>query len=525
MKGYIRKISSLFIIVACVMIFNLPAYAAKEGWYQAASGNIYYYAAAESGTQKVTGLKKIGKNYYYFNEKGILQTGWQGIRYFTTSGVPGKMGRMVTGFKKIGTDYFYFDDENGKVFTGGFKKSGDYWYYFRSSGETGVRGAALQNKWTKAEGAMRYFGKYGRMTVNKWVGQYYVGSDGKLLYNTITPDGYLLDKKGKKVGNTTVKGWVKIDGKYYTWSARLKSIVKASWVKYGGETFYVDKNGARVSGLYHVGDGIYWFDEKTGAMFTGLLQNGSRSFYFDPRTGKMLVSGKLDGYTSNARGVVTKYPPVKILVDAGHGQGDPGAVSPLGQESEKTREFAKLLYNKLMLTANVSVTYLENGSKDYDLYQRNRATLSGISISGTGSNKNAVINKMRQSSNIPDLSVYNYVIEVHFNATVVQNKDYGGNGNYKGFMIYVNKYKSSSAKAVDKAMINAIKGTGFKIFGSGVEASSGLYNAKVCQEIGVNYSLIETAFIDDADDMKFYNKNKNKMAEVIAKAIRQNIVK
>ena len=38
-------------------------------------------------------------------------------------------------------------------------------------------------------------------------------------------------------------------------------------------------------------------------------------------------------------------------------------------------------------------------------------------------------------------------------------------------------------------------------------------------EIGVNYSLLETCFIDDKDDMKFYLKKRDKMAEAVAKAI------
>lgn len=525
MKKTYRRLLTLLLVLAAVTAMSFGAFAAKEGWNKS-GGKIYYYAASDKGTQKLTGLKKIGKFFYYFNSAGELQTGWQGIRYFIPKGDFGRIGTMYVGFKRIGTDYFFFED-NGRVFTGGLKKVGDHTYFFRKAGKVGVRGAAIQNSWVRENGVLRYFGRYGRMWTDRWVkNTYYVDSEGKLLRNTITPDGYLVGKNGKKVGTTRVKGWVKIDNKYYTWSARLKSIVKNSWVKSGGEKFYVDETGARVSGLYHIGKAIYYFDPETGAMYTGVLHNGTRSFYFDPRTGQLLTNGSKDGYTANSRGVVTKFPPIKILVDAGHGQGDPGATSPLGQESNYTREFAKILYNKLMLTANVSVEYLKNGSKDYDLYQRNSATLRGITIRGTGANKKAVLNVMKKSSNIPDLSQYDYVIEVHFNATGYAKKDYGGNGSYKGFMIYVNQYKSYADKAVDRAMIQGIKGTGFKLFGgSNPVTSSGLYNARVCQEIGVNYSLIETAFIDDADDMKFYKKNKDKMADAIVRAIRQHITK
>ena len=49
--------------------------------------------------------------------------------------------------------------------------------------------------------------------------------------------------------------------------------------------------------------------------------------------------------------------------------------------------------------------------------------------------------------------------------------------------------------------------------------SSGLFNAKTCQSKGVSYGLLETAFIDDKDDMEYYNKNKEAMAKAVANAL------
>ena len=521
-----RKQVLLMLVLASVFMMCFTAAAANEGW-NTQKGKISYYINSGSGLKKVTGLKQIGDYYYYFDKKGNLKTGWQNNRYFTPSGEPGVIGRMFTGLKKIGSDRFYFEEDGeniGIVYAKGIRQVGKYWYFFRKDGNAGVRGAALKNKWKKANGALRYFGKNGRMAVNTWVNNtYYVGETGKILRSFITPDGYLVNEKGKKVSTSKVKGWVEIKGKYYAWSAKKQMVLKDTWIKYQGEKFYVDKTGARVSGVYSIDGAKYYFEPKTGAMVTGEYKKGKKIYYFDPKTGKMLVNGTKDGYTTNAKGVVTKFPPAKVLVDAGHGQGDPGATSKLGQESKKTREFAKLLYTELKKKDNLDVTYLKNGSEDYDLYHQNSVVLKGTSITGTGANKKNVVKKMRKSSAIPDLTEYDYVVEVHFNATAVQNKDEGGNGSYKGFMIYVNKYKSNADRAVDKAMIQAVKDLKFKIFGSGIEKSGGLYNAKICQEVGVNYSLIETAFIDDADDMKFYNKNKKKMAKSLANAISKNI--
>ena len=54
---------------------------------------------------------------------------------------------------------------------------------------------------------------------------------------------------------------------------------------------------------------------------------------------------------------------------------------------------------------------------------------------------------------------------------------------------------------------------------TGLNTSYGLRNAKVYQEVGVNYTLLETCYIDDNDDMVFYKKHKDQMAKQVAQAI------
>ena len=115
--------------------------------------------------------------------------------------------------------------------------------------------------------------------------------------------------------------------------------------------------------------------------------------------------------------------------------------------------------------------------------------------------------------------MYDYVLEVHFNATGYASKDPSGNGSKKGTGTYVNSYKSSSMRTIDRKIISALNSCGMTTWGSGVYGSSGLLNARVYQEMGVNYSLLETCFIDDNDDMKFYKNNKKEMAEKVAQAI------
>ena len=117
------------------------------------------------------------------------------------------------------------------------------------------------------------------------------------------------------------------------------------------------------------------------------------------------------------------------------------------------------------------------------------------------------------------LTDYDYVLEIHFNATAASSKDLTGNGQQKGFSYYVNTKKKT--RTIEKNTIKKMKALGFATFGSGIHNSSTLFNARICQEVGVNYALAETAFIDDKDDMKFYNKHKKDMAKAAAAAIEE----
>lgn len=42
-----------------------------------------------------------------------------------------------------------------------------------------------------------YFDNVGYMVHDKWIGDYYLGSDGAMLTSTVTPDGYRVDASGK----------------------------------------------------------------------------------------------------------------------------------------------------------------------------------------------------------------------------------------------------------------------------------------------------------------------------------------
>ncbi len=82
------------------------------------------------------------------------------------------------------------------AFAYGWRKNGNSWMY------EGTNGNYVKKKWLQIEGEWYHFDKNGNMDANKWIdNKYYVGMDGAMLVNTVTPDGYQVGPDGAKVRN------------------------------------------------------------------------------------------------------------------------------------------------------------------------------------------------------------------------------------------------------------------------------------------------------------------------------------
>ena len=160
-------------------------------------------------------------------------------------------------------------------------------------------------------------------------------------------------------------------------------------------------------------------------------------------------------------------------------------------ECDYTREFSTLIYNKLKTKCQKTQVVMYD--QNYDCYQVNAGKKSGPS---------------------PNFSAYDYVLEIHFDAAA---RDFTGDGVYKGVSILVSASKKEYS--LDASIVRAVVATGFKQYGAGVIARSDLMNMNLCQKLGVSYGLLESAFIDDKDDMTFYNSHKNAMANAVASTI------
>ena len=149
--------------------------AMKTGWLK--DQGTWYYLEDQEGIMLV-GFQQADGKQYYFSASGAMQTGWKWFdnhyRYFEANGA------MKTGWIKDKGIWYYLNPEDGIMLVGLHKVNGDH-YYFDESG-------AMQTGWKRIDG--------------NW---YYFQTDGSLLKNATTPDGYKVNEEGIwKISQTTV---------------------------------------------------------------------------------------------------------------------------------------------------------------------------------------------------------------------------------------------------------------------------------------------------------------------------------
>lgn len=140
--------------------------AMKTGWLK--DQGTWYYLEDQEGIMLV-GFQQVDGKQYYFSASGAMQTGWKWFdnhyRYFEANGA------MKTGWIKDKGIWYYLNPEDGIMLVGLHKVNGDH-YYFDESG-------AMQTGWKRLDG--------------NW---YYFQTDGSLLKNATTPDGYKVNEEG-----------------------------------------------------------------------------------------------------------------------------------------------------------------------------------------------------------------------------------------------------------------------------------------------------------------------------------------
>ena len=167
-----------------------------------------YYVGADGlwvKNAKKVGWIQSGSIWYYYNAQGqMVRNAWAGNYWL------GVDGRMVTNSWVDNNNYYVGHDglwvKNAQK-PGWTQKSGA-WYYYNTQGQM-VRNAWAGNYWLGADG---------RMATNSWVDndKYYVGVDG------------LWDKEAKKPEDKKI-GWVSNGGVWYYYDNK-GNLAKNAWV-------------------------------------------------------------------------------------------------------------------------------------------------------------------------------------------------------------------------------------------------------------------------------------------------------
>ena len=176
---------------------------------------------------------------------------------------------------------------------------------------------------------------------------------------------------------------------------------------------------------------------------------------------------------------------MKILLISGHGAGDSGACAKIKGKTYKEAEETIVMVKKIK-------EQLSNYNVTVDLYPTDR---------------NAYEDAKKGFLKV-DFSKYDYVLEIHFNACV---NDLKGNGKTTGTEAFITT--SDKTNSAEKNMLSCLSALGLNNRGVKSHNWTVINRAKTkCADS----CLLEVCFIDDADDMAIYTKNKDNVAKAIA---------
>ena len=241
---------------------------------------------------KKTGWVQSGSTWYYYNSQGQLERNrWIGDYWVGSDGKMGTNSWVDNNNYYVGADGLWVKNaKKPEVKKTGWVSNGGVWYYYNKEGQM-VKNAWVGNYWLGSDGKMAtnswvdnnnyyvgkdglwernakkpeekksgwvsnggvwyYYNKEGQMVKNAWAGDYYLGSDGKMvvkswIYDNAYKAWYYLGENGVYKRNTWIGNyWVGANGKMAT----------NSWVDNG--RYYVGPSGAWVKNKDNAYSGYY----------------------------------------------------------------------------------------------------------------------------------------------------------------------------------------------------------------------------------------------------------------------------
>ena len=167
----------------------LPSTPISDGFHTYSIGTMYY-----KDGKRVRGWADIDGARYYFDEKGLMATGWKEIEpesgYWYHFGTD---GALDYGWYKEGNVWYYLDPVTGLMYNDGLAAIDKSTYYFYDWGGMasdwwyeaedgwyffGGSGAMKAAQWLEWKGDWYYLTETGRMATDTTIGEYYVNADG-----------------------------------------------------------------------------------------------------------------------------------------------------------------------------------------------------------------------------------------------------------------------------------------------------------------------------------------------------------
>ena len=220
---------------------------------------------ASSDALAAQGWVKTGNAWYFYNQNGVLaRNAWAGNYWL------GADGKMVTNAWVDNGRYYV--DANGAWVKGAQKPA-----------------VAQKQGWVQIGGAWYYYYQ-GNVVINAWVGNYWLGADGRMATNSWVDNGrYYVGSNGEWVRNAQKpeekkQGWVKDSNIWYYYNTD-GTLARNKWVGnyWLGADGRMSTNSWVDNGRYYVGSNGEWVRnaQKPEEKKQGWIKESNTWYYYN----------------------------------------------------------------------------------------------------------------------------------------------------------------------------------------------------------------------------------------------------
>lgn len=231
-------------------------------WFQ--SGSRWWYRHCKDGSYTKNGWEPIDGTWYHFDSAGWMDTNkWIGNYYVKSSGAMAKSEWVDGGRYYVDSKGVWDTTKKNQWIQ---EKNGKWWYRH-------ANGSYTKNAWEQIGGKWYHFDASGWMDSNKWIGDYYVRSDGSMAVSQwIGGDRYYVNAQG--VWDKHKSGqWLWSSGKWW-YQHDDKSYTRSGWEAIGSKWYHFDSAGWMdtdkwIGDYYALSDGSMATNQWIGSYYVG----------------------------------------------------------------------------------------------------------------------------------------------------------------------------------------------------------------------------------------------------------------